>query len=45
MQKSMDYFLWERGLNENTNGLVRQYLKKGCSFSDITDSELEIITK
>ena len=31
------YSSWERGLNENTNGLVRQYLKKGSSFSNITD--------
>lgn len=37
------YSSWERGLNENTNGLVRQYLKKGSSFSDVTDYELEII--
>jgi IS30 family transposase len=28
------YSSWERGLNENTNGLVRQYLKKGSSFAD-----------
>ena len=32
------------GLNENTNGLVRQYLKKGSSFVDITDIDLEAIT-
>lgn len=37
------YSSWERGLNENTNGLVRQYLKKGSSFSEITDVDLEII--
>ena len=37
------YSSWERGLNENTNGLVRQYLKKGSSFADITDVDLEII--
>lgn len=34
------YSSWERGLNENTNGLVRQYLKKGSDFSKITDKEL-----
>lgn len=37
------YSSWERGLNENTNGLVRQYLKKGSSFTDVTDIDLEII--
>lgn len=31
------------GLNENTNGLVRQYLKKGSSFTSITDHDLEKI--
>lgn len=39
------YSSWERGLNENTNGLIRQYLKKGSSFSEITDSDLEAIMK
>ena len=34
------YSSWERGLNENTNGLVRQYLKKGSDFSSITDDKL-----
>jgi IS30 family transposase len=38
------YSSWERGLNENTNGLVRQYLKKGSNFTEITDKKLEVIT-
>lgn len=37
------YSSWERGLNENTNGLVRQYLKKGSSFTDVTDEHLSFI--
>lgn len=38
------YSSWERGLNENTNGLIRQYLKKGTAFTHITDEDLAIIT-
>lgn len=35
------YHSWERGLNENTNGLVRQYFPKGTSFATITSEEVE----
>ncbi len=35
------YASWERGLNENTNGLIRQYFPKGSSFEKITDEQIE----
>jgi len=35
------YHSWERGSNENTNGLARQYIPKGSDFDDITDEFLE----
>ncbi len=34
------YSSWERGLNENTNGLVRQYFPKQCDLTKITDEEV-----
>lgn len=34
------YHSWERGLNENTNGLVRQYYPKKTSFDRIPESDL-----
>jgi len=37
------YHSWERGLNEHTNGLVRQYLPKGTQFTNLTQAELLII--
>jgi IS30 family transposase len=35
------YSSWERGLNENTNGLVRQYFPKKYEFARITDQDLQ----
>ena len=35
------YHSWERGLNEHTNGLVRQYFPKGKNFDDISKSDVE----
>jgi len=35
------YHSWERGLNENTNGLLRQYFPKGSSFDQVTEAELQ----
>jgi len=37
------YASWQRGTNENTNGLVRQYLPKSRPFSTVTDAELAMI--
>jgi IS30 family transposase len=32
---------WERGLNENTNGLIRQYFPKKHEFKTITSSKID----
>ena len=34
------YHSWERGLNENTNGLIRQYFPKNYSFDNITKDDV-----
>ncbi len=37
------YHSWQRGANENTNGLIRQYFPKGTSFQSITDKDIELV--
>ena len=37
------YHSWERGLNENHNGLIRQYLPKGMALDKVTDEEIILI--
>ena len=37
------YHSWERGLNEHTNGLVRQYFPKSTNFHDLVEGEVEIV--
>jgi IS30 family transposase len=39
------YSPWERGANENLNGLIRQYFPKKKDFSTITDQEVERIER
>jgi transposase, IS30 family len=34
------YHSWERGTNENTNGLIREYFPKGTDFALISDEEI-----
>ena len=39
------YHAWERGSNENTNGLLRQYFPKHLDFNLITPEELSHVVK
>lgn len=39
------YASWQRGLNEQINGLIRQYLPKGKSMKNLTDKDVSIIEK
>lgn len=39
------YHSWERGTNENTNGLLRQFLPKKSTFKNITQQKLDRFVK
>lgn len=37
------YSSWERGTNENTNGLVRRYFPKGTDFSQVSEEDIAAV--
>lgn len=37
------YSSWEKGTNENTNGLIRQYFPKGTDFNKISEDAIKLV--
>ncbi|WP_141557334.1 IS30 family transposase, partial [Xenorhabdus cabanillasii] len=34
---------WERGINENINGLIRDYFPKGTDFNKVSEREINLV--
>jgi transposase, IS30 family len=39
------YAAWQRGTNENTNGLLRFYFPKGTNFTDVPEKDLALVVR
>jgi len=39
------YHSWERGSNENTNGLIRRFFPKKTDFRSVTDEEIRMVER
>jgi len=43
--RTFPYHSWERGCNENFNGLLREFFPKGMKFGTITEEEVKRVEK